>query len=72
MEVIIVIKLIVPDYCHSCTDFEPSVTQRPAELRSSCGYSCLYGDTIVECQYRNRCDAIYDYLKKEGKNNGSC
>lgn len=72
MEVIIVIKLIVPDYCHSCTDFEPSVTQRPEELRSSCGYSCLYGDTIVECKYRNRCGAIYDYLKKEGKNNGSC
>lgn len=67
MEVIIVIKLIVPDYCHSCTDFEPSVTQRPEELRSSYGDSCLYGDTIVECKYRNRCEAIYDYLKKGGK-----
>ena len=72
MEVIIVIKLIVPDYCHSCTDFEPSVTQRPDKLNTSYGDSLLCGDTIVECQYRNRCEAIYDYLKKEEKNNGSC
>ena len=65
------IKLIVPDYCHACIDFEPSVTQRPEELRSSCGNSCFYGDTIVECQYRNRCEAIYHYLEKGEKNNGS-
>ena len=72
MEVIIVIKLIVPDYCHSCTDFEPSVTQRPDKLNASYGDSFLCGDTIVECKYRNRCEAIYDYLKRRKKNNGSC
>ena len=66
------IKLIVPDYCYACTDFEPSGTQRPAELHSSVGKSCFFGDTIVECRYRNRCEAIHDYLKKEEKNNGSC
>ena len=72
MEVIIVIKLIVPDYCHSCTDFEPSVTKVPDKLSTSYGHSYLYGDTIVECKYRNRCEAIYHYLKKGEKNNGSC
>lgn len=72
MEVIIVVKLIVHDYCHSYTDFEPSVTHSPYELSISYGNSFLCGDTIVECKYRNRCKAIYDYLKKEGKNNGSC
>ena len=25
------ITLIVPDYCQSCTDFEPQVTQRPEQ-----------------------------------------
>lgn len=25
------ITLIVPDYCQSCTDFEPQVTQRPMQ-----------------------------------------
>lgn len=66
------IKLIVPDYCHACTDFEPSVTQRPEEVHTSCGDSYFYGDTIVECQYRNRCEAIHEYLKKGRKNNVSC
>lgn len=61
------IKLIVADYCFDCTDFEPSVTQRPEKLHSDYGDSYLYGDTIVKCQYRNRCEAIYDYLKKGGK-----
>ena len=67
MEVIIVVKLIVHDYCHSCTDFEPSVTQGPYKLNTSYGNSFLCGDTIVECKYRNRYEVIYDYLKKEEK-----
>lgn len=25
----------------------------------------LYGDTYVECEYRHRCKAIYEYLEKE-------
>lgn len=66
------IKLVVSLYCHGCTNFEPSVTQRPEEFCTDSGSSYFCGDTIVQCEYRNRCEAIYDYLKKGGKNNGSC
>ena len=62
------IKLNVPEYCQSCDDFEPIVNQRPAQLNIDCGETFSYGDTIVECQYRRRCEAIYNHLKKEKKN----
>ncbi len=58
------IKLIISDYCHACTDFEPSVTQRPEKICTDYDDSYFYGDTIVECEYRNRCEAIHNYLKK--------
>ena len=64
------IKLIVPGYCKYCEDFEPIVTQRPERLLTDCGETFSYGDTIVECQYRRRCEAIYNHLKK-AKNNES-
>ena len=51
--------------------FEPQVTQRPEQIKSNDGDLCFCGDTLVECKYRNRCETIYNYLKKE-KNNGSC
>lgn len=59
------IKLVVPEYCQSCDDFEPVVTQRPAQLNTDCGETFSYGDIIVECRYRRRCESIYNYLKKE-------
>ena len=63
------IKLNVPEYCQECTDFEPQVTQRPDQAYTSHGELSRYvfGDTIVECEYRDRCEAIYNYLKKEEK-----
>ena len=61
------INLIVPEYCQSCTDFEPQVTQRPAQVETSYGNLILCGDTYVECEYRNRCKAMYNYLEKEKK-----
>ena len=61
------ITLIVPEYCQSCTDFEPQVTQRPEQVETGYGNLILYGDTYVECEYRNRCKAIYEYLEKEKK-----
>lgn len=64
------IKLIVSEYCQSCTEFEPRVTQRPEQIDTDYGDQYFYGDTIVECEYRRRCEAIYGYLKKE-KNNES-
>lgn len=63
------ITLIVPDYCQSCTDFEPQVTKRvtkrPGLVENGYGDLILCGDTYVECEYRNRCKAIYEYLEKE-------
>lgn len=61
------IKLNVSEYCQSCAEFNPRVTQRPEQLNVG-DHSCFYGDTIVECQYRCRCEAIYGYLKKEENN----
>ena len=58
------ITLIVPEYCQSCTDFEPQVTQRPEQIETGNG-NFLFGDTYVECEYRRRCKAIYEYLEKE-------
>lgn len=60
------INLIVPEYCQSCTDFEPQVTQRPEQIETDNG-NFLFGDTYVECEYRHRCKAIYEYLEKEKK-----
>lgn len=36
------ITLIVPEYCQSCTDFEPQVTQRPEQVET--GY-----DNLIRC-----------------------
>ena len=63
------IKFNISIYCQNCPDFEPQVTQRPEQIKSNYGGSYFYGDTLVECKYRNRCETIYNYLKKE-KNNG--
>lgn len=59
------ITLIVPEYCQSCTDFEPQVTQRPEQLETGYGDIILCGDTYVECEYRHRCKNIYEHLEKE-------
>ena len=59
------IKLIVPEYCQGCTDFDPQVTRRPVEINTSNYNTYFYGDTIVKCKYRNRCEDIYNYFKNE-------
>ena len=61
------INLIVPEYCQSCTDFEPQVTKRPGHVETSYGDLILCGDTYVECEYRHRCKAIYEYFEREKK-----
>ena len=64
------IKLDVREYCQSCDDFEPIVTQRQAQLNTDYGETFSYGDTIVDCRYRHLCEGIYNHLKK-AKNNES-
>lgn len=59
------INLIVPEYCQSCADFDPQVTQRPEQLETGYGGIVLCGDTYVECEHRRRCKTIYEYLKNE-------
>lgn len=49
------------------TFFEPQVTQRPEQVETGYGNLILCGDTYVECEYRYRCKAIYEYLEKEKK-----
>lgn len=60
------IKLNVSEYCHSCTEFDPRVSQRPEQCYLG-DDSCFYGDTIVECTYRCRCETISNYLKYDIK-----
>lgn len=59
------ITLIVPEYCQSCTDFEPQVTQGPEQVETGYGNIVLCGDTYIECEYRRRCKAIYEHLERE-------
>ena len=59
------IKLDIHGYCHSCAEFEPLVIQRPELFEVGFKVFRFCGDTIVECKYRNRCEAIHDYLKNK-------
>lgn len=58
------IKLNVCRYCQDCMEFEPRVTKRP-ELYISAGENYFYGDTVVECVDRYKCEVLYNHLKKE-------
>ena len=58
------IKLDIREYCQDCTEFEPQVAQRPAQSASLSGDTRVFGDTIVECEHRRHCEALYNYLKR--------
>lgn len=59
------IKLEVEEYCHGCPDFEADVTG--PERISHNGVDLMMTDTIVRCEYRNRCRAIKRYLENRIK-----
>ena len=59
------INFNIHKYCQGCVEFEPLVTQRPELLENTFGEYRFCGDTIVECKYRNRCEVIHAYLKRE-------
>lgn len=59
------IKLEVEEYCHYCMDFEADV-KNPERVRMSSGEIGL-GDTVVRCEYRNRCANIKRYLERRAK-----
>lgn len=57
------IKLKVEGYCQGCMDFSADVT-RPERTRDLEG-NLIFTDTIVQCEYRNRCLNIKRYLEKQ-------
>lgn len=61
------IKLDVCKYCHDCLEFEPQVTQKP-DLFISTDEKYFYGDTVVKCVNRHKCEVLYNHLKKENNN----
>lgn len=54
------IKLEVKDYCQSCPGFEALITKNEIFHEVCAGH-----DTIIRCKYRNRCESMVRYLKKE-------
>lgn len=62
------IKLDIREYCQSCTEFEPQITQRPAQSARLSGDICVFGDTIVECEHRRHCETLYNHLKRSNSN----
>lgn len=57
------IKLNIREYCQDCTDFDPEVAQRPAQIASLSGDICMLDDTIVECEHRRHYEALYKHLE---------
>lgn len=63
------IRIDVEDYCHSCCDFSPDVTP-PTRLFSE-NMTVTQTDTVVQCKYRRRCEAIKRYLDQQMKGEAS-
>lgn len=55
------IRLEVQYYCGDCHDFEPDVT-KPEKYRDTHLNLCQT-DTIIQCKYAKRCEAIKRYLE---------
>ena len=64
------IRIDVEEYCHACMDFSPAVIKPTREVVYTTGSPdplVLQSDTIVQCEYRKRCEAIKKYLMRQGK-----
>lgn len=60
------IELTIEKYCQDCLYFEPSSTG-PTICEDMAGRDYIFGNTKVYCVHRNKCEKIYDYLKKQVK-----
>ena len=58
------IKLDIREYCQDCTDFDPQVAHKPTQFASLSGDIGVLGDTIIECEHRRHCEALYNHLKR--------
>lgn len=52
------IQLIVEDYCHSCTDFEPMVEHKTMKAN----FETINMGTEVTCRYKRKCQRMMTYL----------
>lgn len=59
------IRLEVEDYCQACMDFSADVTN-PQRVRVGSG-DLILGDTIIQCEYRRRCENIKRFLERQTK-----
>lgn len=62
------IVLEVQDYCHDCPSFEADV-QRPEKLLTNTN-EVIVGNTVVRCEYRNRCERLKRYLERKVDHHG--
>lgn len=63
------INLDVEFYCSDCDEFEPDIEKENLmNLSGNCWDDRMIHNTLIRCQHRNRCKAIYDKaLEKVGK-----
>lgn len=59
------ITLDVADYCHDCPGFETDLRKDNALTHNSRGTIIKKCETVVTCEYRGRCESIYNYIKKQ-------
>lgn len=57
------IRLEVKPYCHECPYFEAEV-KNPQVMYADFEICDIFGDTIVSCQYRYRCELLKKNLMK--------
>lgn len=62
------IELDICSYCHECLEFKPQVTDRPNLIFVNHGARGFIGDPAIKCENRFKCQVLYNYLKKENKN----
>lgn len=58
------IALEVKDYCQNCAGFDPETT---VSERSYCGMTGMniLTDTTVTCRNAQKCNCLYEFIKKE-------
>lgn len=59
------ITVSVEEYCHNCHEFEPDMIKSCVKsVDMSNQYSSILVTTTIECMHREKCRAIYEYIKQ--------
>ena len=66
------IRIDVEEYCQSCQDFCPDVTEPVKAYAVGNEAEYILSDTIIRCKYRRRCAGMMRYLEHQvrGDTNG--